>query len=147
MTVVHEPRGLPPEWLDVAAVVRANLEHEVRGQRTVTSHYCITSHERTAADLLAGRKAIGALRTGGTGFSTWCFASIAAASERSMPEQNLAIVRRADASLLRRTPGKPSGVTKRLKAGSVSVTLVGYTGDQLARGVASAFALGRVDNS
>jgi predicted transposase YbfD/YdcC len=50
VTVVHAPEGLPSEWPDVAAVVQVNREREVGGERTVTSHYYISSHEGTAAE-------------------------------------------------------------------------------------------------
>ena len=45
VTVVYDPEGLPTEWPDVAAVVQVNREREVRGERTVTSHYYIASHD------------------------------------------------------------------------------------------------------
>ena len=49
MTVVYNPEGLPAEWPDVAAVVQVNREREVGGERTVTSHYYISSHEGLVA--------------------------------------------------------------------------------------------------
>src|SRR3954453_18780417 len=50
VTLVHAPEGLPSEWPDVAAVVQVNRERELGGERTVTSHYYISSHEGTAAE-------------------------------------------------------------------------------------------------
>ena len=50
VTVVYRPSGLPPDWPDVAAVVRVNREREVGGERAVTSHYYLTSHDGTAAE-------------------------------------------------------------------------------------------------
>jgi predicted transposase YbfD/YdcC len=51
VTVIYDPVGLPPEWRDVAAVVLVGREREVKGQRTGTAHYYITSLRRTAAEL------------------------------------------------------------------------------------------------
>src|SRR4051812_21578354 len=50
VTVIYDPAGLPAEWPDVAAVVQVNREREVGGQRTVTSHYYIASHDGTATE-------------------------------------------------------------------------------------------------
>src|SRR3954464_13582573 len=47
VSVVHAPEGLPPEWPDVAAVVQVNREREVKGVRTTTSHYYLSSHRGT----------------------------------------------------------------------------------------------------
>ena len=43
-------RACRPSWPDVAAVVQVNREREVGGERAVTSHYYITSHDGTAAE-------------------------------------------------------------------------------------------------
>ena len=51
VTVIYGPRGLPPEWPDVAAVVQVNREREVGGRRTQTTHYYVTSHRGTATEL------------------------------------------------------------------------------------------------
>src|SRR3954447_16005638 len=50
VTVIYDPAGLPAEWPDVAAVVQVNRERELGGQRAVTSHYYIASHDGTAAE-------------------------------------------------------------------------------------------------
>ena len=50
-TVIYDPVGLPAGWPDVAAVVLVGREREVKGKRTETSHYFITSHRGTAAEL------------------------------------------------------------------------------------------------
>ena len=52
-------RACRPEWPDVAAVVQVNREREVGGERTVTSHYYLTSHAGTAAEF--GRLGAGPL--------------------------------------------------------------------------------------
>jgi hypothetical protein len=43
VTVIYDPKGLPPEWPDVAAVILVGREREVGGKRTDAAHYYITS--------------------------------------------------------------------------------------------------------
>ena len=50
-TVIYDPTGLPPGWPDVAAVVLVGRAREVKGKRTETAHYYITSHRGTASEL------------------------------------------------------------------------------------------------
>ena len=51
VAVIHDPAGLPPGWPEPAAVVLVNRTREVGGERVHTSHYYITSHAGTAAEL------------------------------------------------------------------------------------------------
>ena len=51
-TVIYDPKGLPQGWPDVAAVVLVGREREIKGKRTETAHYYLTSHRGTAADLV-----------------------------------------------------------------------------------------------
>src|SRR5215218_6805844 len=51
VTVVYDPRGLPGEWPDVAAVVQVNRVREAGGKRTQTTHHYIASHRGTAEEL------------------------------------------------------------------------------------------------
>jgi predicted transposase YbfD/YdcC len=117
VTVVYDPRGLPPEWPDVAAVVQVNREREVDGQRAETTHYYLTSYTGTAAEL--GRRVRG--HWGIENGLHWVL-DVVFREDRSRVREgnagaNLAMIRRVAVSLLRRAPGKGSGVTKRLKAG------------------------------
>jgi predicted transposase YbfD/YdcC len=50
-TVIYDPKGLPPEWPDVAAAVLIGRERSVKGSNTSTAHYYITSLRGTAAEL------------------------------------------------------------------------------------------------
>jgi predicted transposase YbfD/YdcC len=117
VTVVYDPSGLPSEWPDVAAVVQVNREREVGGQRAVTSHYYITSHDGTAADL--GRRVRGHwdIENGLHWVLDVVFREDRSRIRAANAGANLALIRRVAVSLLRRAPGKGSGVTKRLKAG------------------------------
>jgi predicted transposase YbfD/YdcC len=117
VTVISDPTGLPPSWPEVAAVVQVNREREVGGERAVTSHYYITSHDGTADEFARWARGHWGIENG----LHWVL-DVVFREDRSRIRQkhagvNLAMIRRVAASLLSRAPGKGSGVTKRLKAG------------------------------
>jgi predicted transposase YbfD/YdcC len=116
-TVIYDPDGLPPEWPDVAAVVLIGREREVKGQRTDTAHYYITSRRGTAAEL-------GNLIRRHWSVENelhWCLdVSFREDENKTVTGHagaNLGLVRRVAASLLKQDPGKGSIKAKRLQAG------------------------------
>jgi predicted transposase YbfD/YdcC len=115
--VFKDPEGIPPEWPDVAAVVQVNREREVGGVRTCTTHYYLTSYAGTAAELGRWVRGHWGIENG----LHWVLDVVFREDRSRIREENaganLAMVRRVAVSLLRRAPGKGSGVTKRLKAG------------------------------
>jgi predicted transposase YbfD/YdcC len=115
--VFKEPEGIPTEWPDVAAVVQVNREREVGGVRTCTSHYYLTSYAGTAAELGRWVRDHWGIENG----LHWVLDVVFREDRSRIREENaganLAMIRRVAVSLLRRAPGKGSGVTKRLKAG------------------------------
>jgi predicted transposase YbfD/YdcC len=117
VTVVHAPEGLPPEWPDVAAVVLVNRERELGGERAVTSHYYISSHGGTAAEFAAWVRGHWGIENGLRWVLGVVFGEDRSRVRARNAGANLALIRRVAVSLLRRAPGKGSGVTKRLKAG------------------------------
>ena len=117
VTVVYDPEGLPGEWPDVAAVVQVNREREVGGQRAVTSHYYIASHEGTAAEFAGWVRGHWDIENGLHWVLDVVFREDRSRIRAGNAGANLAMIRRVAVSLLRRAPGKGSGVTKRLKAG------------------------------
>jgi predicted transposase YbfD/YdcC len=117
VTVVYEPDGLPAEWPDVAAVVQVNREREVGGHRAVTSHYYITSHDGAAADFARWARGHWDIENGLHWVPDVVFREDRSRIRAAHAGANLALIRRVAVSLLRRAPGKGSGVTKRLKAG------------------------------
>ena len=117
MTVVYEPTGLPEGWPDVAAVVQVNREREVGGERAVTSHYYIASHDGTAADFARWVRGHWDIENGLHWVLDVVFREDRSRIRAANAGANLALVRRVAVALLRRAPGKGSGVTKRLKAG------------------------------
>jgi predicted transposase YbfD/YdcC len=117
VTVVYDPEGLPPEWPDVAAVVQVNREREVGGKRAVTSHDYLASYPRTAAEFAGRVRGHRGIENG----RHWVL-DVAFHEDRSRiwakhAGANPALIRRVAVSLLRRAPGRGSGVTKRLRAG------------------------------
>ena len=115
--VFKDPEGIPAEWPDVAAVVQVNREREVGGVRTCTSHYYLTSYAGTAAELGRWVRGHWGIENG----LHWVLDVVFREDRSRIREENaganMAMVRRVAVSLLRRAPGKGSGVTKRLKAG------------------------------
>ena len=114
--MVSDPAGLPPEWPDVAAVVQVIRERTVGDRTTTATHYYVTSHRGTAAEL-AG------LIRGHWGIESmhWVLDVVYGEDDNRTRSghagANLAMIRKVAVSLTRRAPGKQSGVTKRLKAG------------------------------
>jgi predicted transposase YbfD/YdcC len=51
VTVIEDPKGLPDQWPDVAAVIQVNREREVNGKNTSTTHYYLTSLKANAKTL------------------------------------------------------------------------------------------------
>jgi predicted transposase YbfD/YdcC len=116
VTVIADPAGVPAGWPDVAAVVQVNRERTAGGKTTSTTHYYVTSHRGTAAEL-AG------LIRGHWGIESmhWVLDVVYREDDSRVRAGhagvNLAMIRQVAVSLTRRAPGKGSGVTKRLKAG------------------------------
>ncbi len=117
VTVIYDPAGLPAEWPDVAAVVQVNRERELGGRRAVTSHYYIASHEGTAAEFAGWVRGHWGIENGLHWVLDVVFREDRSRIRAGNAGANLAMIRRVAVSLLRRAPGKGSGVTKRLKAG------------------------------
>jgi len=101
----------------VAAVVQVNREREVGGERAVTSHYYLTSHDGTAADFGGWVRGPWGIENGLHWVLDVVFREDRSRIRAENAGANLATIRRVAASLLRRAPGNGSGVTKRLKAG------------------------------
>ena len=117
VTVIHEPKGLPPGWTDASAIVQVNREREVNGKWTCTSHYYMTSYAGTAEEIAGFVRGHWDIENG----LHWVL-DVVFREDRSRIRQgnagtNFAMIRRVAVSLLKRAPGKGSNVTKRLKAG------------------------------
>lgn len=116
-TVIYAPEGLPPEWPDVAAVVQVNRERAVGGGANAsTSHYYVTSHRGTAAELGRLVRRHWAVENE----LHWCldvsFREDASRTSAGHAGANLGLVRRVAASLIKQDTGKGSVKAKRLTA-------------------------------
>jgi predicted transposase YbfD/YdcC len=116
VTVISDPKGMPSEWPDVAAVVQVNRERTVGDRTTSSTHYYVTSRRGTAAEiagLIRGHWGIESMH--------WVLDVVYGEDDNRTRAghagANLAMIRKVAVSLTRRAPGKQSGVTKRLKAG------------------------------
>lgn len=119
VTVLYEVEGLPGEWVRASAVVQVCRERVAGGVRTSTTHYYLSSHAGTAAEL------VGVIR-GHWGIEAmhWVLDVVFREDDSRVREghtrANLATVRRVAVSLLRRAPGRKKGATtpsKRKRAG------------------------------
>jgi predicted transposase YbfD/YdcC len=117
VTVIYSPTGLPPEWPDVAAVVQVNRQRKIGTKTTVTTHYHLSSHEATANSFAGWVRGHWGIENGLHWVLDVVFAEDRSRVRAKNAGANLAMVRRVAVSLVRRAPGKGSGVTKRLKAG------------------------------
>lgn len=117
VTVLYDPEGLPPGWRDVAAVILVGRGREVKGQRTDTAHYYITSLRGTAAELGSLIRRHWAVENE----LHWCldvaFREDANKTATGHAGANLGLVRRVAASLLQQDPAQGSIKAKRLQAG------------------------------
>ncbi len=107
-TAIYDPHGLPPGWPDVAAVVLVGRGREVKGERTETAHYDITSLRGTAAELASLIRRHWAVENE----RHWCldvaFREDANKTAAGYGGANLGLVRRVAASLLKQDSGKGS---------------------------------------
>ena len=132
-TVIYDPRGLPPGWPDVAAVVLVGREREVDGTNASTAHYYVTSLRGTAEQLAGLVRRHWAVENE----LHWCldvaFREDAQKTAAGHAGANLGLVRRVAASLLKQDPGKGSIKGKRLRAAwdddYLTQVLQGFTGD------------------
>lgn len=116
VTVVRNPRGLPPEWTDVAAVVMVGRERAVAGKNTSSVHYYITSLRCSPKKLAGYIRGHWGVENG----LNWCldvsFREDANRTRDRNAGANLGVIRRVSASLIKQDPGKGSIITKRLNA-------------------------------
>ena len=116
VTVIADPKGLPPGWADVAAVVQVGSEREVKGVNATSVRYFITSRRGTAEELGRFVRRHWAVENE----LHWCldvtFREDASRVASGHAGTNLGLIRRVALSLLKQAPGKLTGPTKRLKA-------------------------------
>jgi predicted transposase YbfD/YdcC len=117
VTVIYDPAGLPPEWPGVAAVVLVGRERAAGGERTPMTHYYLTSHRGTAAELGGVVRSHWGIENGLHWVLDVVYGEDDSRVRAGHAGANLGMIRRVAVALARRAPGKGSGVTKRKKAG------------------------------
>lgn len=115
-TVIYDPKGLPAGWPDVAAVVMVGREREVKGKRTETTHYFITSHRGTAVELAGLIRRHWGIENELHWSLDVTFGEDRNKTSRGHAGTNLSLIRKVALSLLRQDPGKGSLNWKRLNA-------------------------------
>ena len=115
-TVIYDPVGLPSGWPEVAAVVLVGREREVKGKRTVESHYFVTSHRGTAAELAGLIRRHWAIENELHWSLDVTFGEDRNKTTVGHAGTNLSLIRKVALSLLRQDSGKGSINWKRLHA-------------------------------
>jgi predicted transposase YbfD/YdcC len=134
VTVIYNPKGLPVEWPDVAAVVLISRERQVKGKKNASNNqFYITSYAGKA-------KEIGGLIRGHWAIENevhWVL-DVAFREDESRTQErnagaNLSILRKVALSLLKKAKAKGSIETRRLRAGwddeFLYEVLQGFPGD------------------
>jgi predicted transposase YbfD/YdcC len=118
VTVIYDPKELPVEWVDVAAVVLVSRERQVKGKKNVSSdQFYITSYAGKA-------KEIGSIIRGHWSIENevhWVL-DVAFREDESRTQDrnagaNLSTLRKVALSLLKKAKAKGSIETQRLRAG------------------------------
>ena len=117
VTVIAAPVGLPKEWPDAAAVVQVNRVRESGGERAETTRYYLSSHAGSAAEMAGFVRGHWGIENGRHWVLDVVFGEDDSRVREGHAGANLAMLRRVAVSLLRRSPGKGTMPTKRLKAG------------------------------
>lgn len=119
VTVLYRPAGLPDEWAGATAVVQVCRERVVNEVRASTTHYYLSSHAGTAAELAGFIRGHWGIENG----LHWVLDVVFREDDSRVREghagANLATLRRVAVALLRRAPGRKRATTptKRKKAG------------------------------
>lgn len=114
--VIADPVGLPAGWPDVAAVVQVNRERTVKGKRTSTTHYYVTSVRVDAARLASVIRGHWGIENGLHWELDVVFGEDANRTRDRNAGVNLGVVRRVAVSLLKQDPKRGGMHGKRLKA-------------------------------
>jgi predicted transposase YbfD/YdcC len=116
-TVIYDPVGLPADWADVAAVVVVGREREIGAVNSSTTHYFVTSHAGTAAELAGLIRGHWGIENGLHWVLDVAFREDESRTQDLNAGSNLALLRRVAVSLLKRVEAKGSIHTRRLMAG------------------------------
>jgi predicted transposase YbfD/YdcC len=117
VAVIYGPEGLPGEWPDAKAVASVVRQREVAGVSTTTTHYYVSSHAGTAVEMAGLIRGHWGIENGLHWVLDVVFHEDNSRIKEGHAGENLALLRRVAVALLKRSPGKGTMPTKRLKAG------------------------------
>jgi predicted transposase YbfD/YdcC len=117
VTVIYEPEGLPADWPDVAAVVQVARERQVDGKNVSTAHYYLTSYAGTAVEMSGFIRGHWAIENGLHWVLDVAFREDESRTRSGHAGANLGLLRRVAVSLLKRSGGRGSIETRRLRGG------------------------------
>lgn len=117
VAVIYDPVGLPEDWPGVKAVAEVAREREAGGKKTRTVHYYVSSHAGTALEMAGVIRGHWGIENGLHWVLDVVFHEDQSRVREGYAGENLALLRRVALALLKRSPGKGSTPTKRLKAG------------------------------
>ena len=116
VAVIYEPKGLPADWPDVAAVVSVLRERVVKGAATTTVHFYLTSYAGTAEEIAALIRGHWGIENGLHWILDVAFREDESRTRDLNAGANLALLRRVAVSLLKRVKAKGSIETRRMIA-------------------------------
>lgn len=116
VAVIYEPKGLPSDWPDVAAVVSVLRERVVNGTATTTVHFYLTSYAGTAKEIAELIRGHWEIENGLHWILDVAFREDESRTRDFNAGANLALLRRVAVSLLKRVKAKGSIETRRLIA-------------------------------
>jgi predicted transposase YbfD/YdcC len=116
VTVIYDPPGLPEGWPDVRAVVYVARERVVQGARSSELAIYLSSRAGKARQMGERVRGHWGIENGLHWVLDVVFQEDRSNNTSGNAGANLALLRRAALSLLKRTPGKDTIPTKRMKA-------------------------------
>jgi predicted transposase YbfD/YdcC len=116
VAVIYEPKGLPSDWPDVAAVVSVLRDRVVSGTATTTVHFYLTSYAGTAKEIAEVIRGHWEIENGLHWILDVAFREDESRTRDLNAGANLALLRRVAVSLLKRVKAKGSIETRRLIA-------------------------------
>ena len=114
--MIYEPKGLPSDWPDVAAVASVLRERVVNATATTTVHFYLTSYAGTAEEIAEIIRGHWEIENGLHWILDVAFREDESRTRDFNAGANLALLRRVAVSLLKRVKAKGSIETRRLIA-------------------------------
>jgi predicted transposase YbfD/YdcC len=133
VTVIHDPKGIPEVWPDVASVILVGRERESKGTNVSTGHSYLSSHRGSAKEFTALIRSHWQIENGLHWILDVAFREDESRTRDANAGANWAMLRRVAVALLKNAEVRGSIRTKQLMAGWDDQLLLkilqGITGD------------------